>query len=120
MKKSIADLEFKRFKTLEIREDVRKAYDKTQHRLDILKAQMKSEEEKGNKEQAGHIELEVVQVEKEAERYKSQLKAMDLEVTGSKQTNEYPDGYVGINDTLESLRELEKMLHVYVTRELDA
>lgn len=112
--KMIADLEFKRYKTMEIREEVRQAYDQTQHRLDILKQQIKKEEEAKNKEQAEHLDVDVKKVEKDAERYQAQMKQMDLDVVGSRPTSEMPEGYEGINQQLEHLRELGAMIRSYM------
>ena len=47
-------------------------------------------------------------------RYEAQMKQMDLDVYGSKKTNQYPDGVDGIEQQLEALRELEKMCKQYM------
>jgi len=112
----IWDSQFKRFKTLEIREDVRQEYDKSKARLEITETQVKSQKENSTMEAGDVAKLEdqIVMVKRDIERYESQLKAMDLDVFGSKPTNEFPDGISGINDQLDSLRELQIMIKEYI------
>ena len=115
IQKMIWDQEFKRAKTLEIREGIRKAYDESAGRLTVLKQRISSapEKEKGTDE-FKRLEDEVVRLEKEIETYKNQMKQCDLDITGSKQTNEYPEGLVGVDQNLESLRELQAMVKKYI------
>lgn len=129
----ILDLEFKRFKTKEIREEVRQAYDNNKAKLLSLEmriAEEKKEVSSGNAkldgsvvtyekpkmplEEVARLEDEVVRMKRDNERFLGQIKAMDLDVEGSRETNEYPDGVSGINQQLDSLRELEGMLKDYM------
>ena len=116
VQRMIWDSQFKRFKTLEIREDVRQEYDKSKARLEITETQVKSQKENSTMEAGDVAKLEdqIVMVKRDIKRYESQLKAMDLDVFGSKPTNEFPDGISGINDQLDSLRELQIMIKEYI------
>jgi len=49
-------------------------------------------------------------------RYEAQMKKIDLDVHGSKKTNEYPDGLDGVDQTLEYLRELLIMAKDYLKK----
>lgn len=59
-------------------------------------------------------EVERMTVDKD--RYEAQMKAMDIDVHGSQKTNEMPDGYDGIDQQLESLRELLGMIKQYIQK----
>lgn len=116
----ILDLEFKRFKTKEIREEVRQTYDGCKAKLLAIETTIKNQKE-GDKAnptmEAGDVarlEDEVVRLKRDIERYEAQIKAMDIDVEGSGQTNEYPDGIAGINHQLESLHELVGMIKDYM------
>ncbi len=108
----IWDLEFKRFKTQEIREDVRKVYAEAKSRLHKTEEDLKIAQEKGLKkdEGLGALEDQKVLLDRDISRYEAQLKQLDLDVEGSKKTAEFPDGVSGINDQLDSLREVKAML----------
>jgi hypothetical protein len=116
VKKMILDLEFKRFKTREIREEVRQEYDNTKSRLAVLENQVGSEKEKPSlaKDEFKRLEDQQVVMTRDAERYQAQMKHLDVEIEGSPETNEYPDGIQGINSQLESLHELEGMVKDYL------
>ena len=106
------DLEFKRFKTREIREEVRQTYDNQKSRQFSLKEQLNNKELK--KEELANIKDEIERLDVQLKRYEEQMKGLDLEVEGSKPTNELPDGHDGINQTLDSLRELQQMIKDYL------
>lgn len=114
----IEDLVFKRFKTAEIREEVRQTYDTQKAKLLSIETSIKHEREKTeNKMPEGDIarfEDEVVRLKQDIERYEAQIKGMDIDVNGSNPTNEFPEGHVGINQQLDSLRELEGMVKDYI------
>jgi len=117
VKSMILDLEFKRFKTREIREEVRQTYDTSKAKLLSLETTIKQEKDKQGKGMAegdiARLEDETVRLKRDIERYAAQIKAMDIDVEGSRETNEYPDGVAGVNQQLESLHELEGMLKDY-------
>jgi hypothetical protein len=108
----ILDMEFKRFKTREIREEVRQAYDNSKAKMLSIETTIKQEKEspKIDPGDVARLEDEVVRLKRDVERYESQIKAMDIDVDGSKQTNEFPEGVAGINQQLESLHELKGMI----------
>ena len=112
VQRMVWDLEFKRFKTREIREEVRQTYDNQKSRQFSLKEQLNNKELK--KEELANIKDEIERLDVQLKRYEEQMKGLDLEVEGSKPTNELPDGHDGINQTLDSLRELQQMIKSYI------
>lgn len=116
VQKMIWDLEFKRFKTREIREEIRIEYDNLKTKLEMVTTQLKNEQDKPTmpKEELARLDDQKVIIERDIDRYLKQMQGLDLEVEGSKQTAEYPDGMQGINHQLDSLRELDGMLKDYV------
>ncbi len=116
VQKMIWDLEFKRFKTLEIREEVRQEYDSVRSKLSVLETQIKAQKETPTMEKGEIARLDDTKVlfDKDIEKLKEQMKGLDIEVDGSKKTNEFPEGYQGITQQLEALRELQVMLKDYI------
>jgi hypothetical protein len=117
----IQDLLFKRFKTAEIREEVRQTYDQKKAKLLSVETTIKHEREKTdgrqNKMAEGDIarlEDEVIRLKQDIERHEMQLKGIDIDVNGSPRTNEFPEGHDGINQQLDGLRELSGMLKDYI------
>ena|SRR3990167_2063172 len=116
---AIYDLEFKRFKTLEIREGIRKEYDQLRSRLEILSTQIKAESEPGrmkekDKDNFGRLEDQKVLLEKDVEKMQKQMAGLDIEVHGSKPTSEIPEGHNGQIQQLDGLRELVSMIREYI------
>lgn len=105
------DLEFKKAKTQAIREDVRKEYDVRKAQLMTLQEQIKTEKDKGEK---ARLKDEVVRTEQAIERHETQMQGLDMQIHGSKPTNQYPDGYTGITQQIESFIEVEGMLKEYI------
>lgn len=118
VEKTIWDLEFKREKTRSIREEVRVEYDTTKARLELINNQIKDQKEKPTMSEGDikRLDDDKVRIERDLTRYESQMKSMDLEVTGSQPTSELPDGHIGIDHQLESLRELKGMIKEYITK----
>jgi hypothetical protein len=113
-RETIWDLQFKVFKTREIREEIRQEYDMTKSRLAVLEdqiAKFPADKDQGDK---ARLEDDKIRATNDANRYLAQMKELDLEVEGSKKTNEYPDGVNGITHNIDSLRELETMISDYV------
>lgn len=112
----IWDLEFKRSKSQMIREEVRQEYDKNKAKLDVLQSQIKAQKDKPSMEEGDVKRLDdnEVLLKRDIERYEAQMKQIDLDIAGSQPTNEYPDGVSGINDQLDSLRELQQMIKEYI------
>lgn len=112
----IWDLEFKRAKTQMIREEIRMEYDNLKSKLSVLEGEIKTEKEnpKMEKGEAARLDDRKVLIDRDIERFIGQMKGLDLEVNGSKPTEEYRDGVQGINQQLDSLRELQGMLKSYI------
>jgi hypothetical protein len=111
VQKTIWDLEFKRFKTREIREEIRVEYDQMRARIAPLEQALAiaaTEEEKAEATAAKEA------VEGDASRFLAQMKGLDLEIAGSGPTGDYPDGVQGINQQLDALRELQGMIKEYI------
>ena len=142
------DLEFKREKTLMIREDIRREYDGTQAKLQLIKDRLKAQlkdpskvcevhnpgegkekihRSKGkcvceyieNHIEVGEIErlyddIELLEIDRA--RFVDQMKGLDIEVHGSKRTNEYPEGVDGLDQQLGALQELQSMVRQYIKK----
>jgi len=108
--KMIWDLEFKMYKTREIREDVRREYDQQKARLSILEEQIKNWSKDKDEGDRKKLEDQVLLIQRDINRFEQQLKQLDLECEGSKPTNEYPDGVQGISHQIDSLQELKVMI----------
>lgn len=120
VEKMIWDLEFKKFKTKEIREEIRQIFDTNKAKLQAAQERYKKEEKakKLNKDEMNRIDDDIVRLKKDIERNEGQLKSLDLEIYGSKPTAEYPQGVQGIDDQLEGLYELISMIKTYIKRDL--
>jgi len=110
--KMMWDLEFKVFKTQEVREGIRKEYDYMKSRLATIEDQIKNF--KGKDEDKAKLKDDKVRAEKERDRLLSQIKQIDLEVEGSNPTNQYPDGVIGIKEQIGSFYELQAMLREWI------
>ncbi len=112
VQKMIWDLEFKREKTLEIREGLRGEYDAMKARLDAVLGIIKGlpEDKTAWTDEQKQLEDQKVLFERDATRLENQMKELDLDVNGSPKCNEYPDGADGINDQLEALQQLKGLV----------
>ena len=113
------DLEFKRYKTLYVREQIRQEYDALRSRQEILKTQIKAESETGklkdtNLDEFKRLEDDEVRLNNDIEKKVAQMKSLDIEVNGAKPSAENPEGHQGINETLEALRELSNVTKTYL------
>lgn len=116
VQKMIWDMEFKREKTLMIREGIRNEYDAIQSKLHIVNTQIEAlpvNKEKWTDEQKRLDDQKILLI-RDSERLVNQMKSLDLEVYGSKKTNEYPEGVDGIDQQLDALRELQAMIKGYI------
>lgn len=113
VQRMIWDLEFKRHKTLQLREKVRQEYDNLKARLQIIQARLDSMKGKESTDEYKGIQDEQTRANLSLKSYEEQMTAMDTDVNGSPKTNQYPEGYEGINDQLGALRELVVMLKDY-------
>mgnify|MGYP001558675853 CR=1 FL=1 len=112
----IWDLEFKRYKTFYVREQIRKEYDAIRSRLEIVKTQIASEKDKPTMPEGDvkRLEDDEIRMNRDIERKLAQMKDLDAEIHGSKPTAELPEGHQGLNDTLEALRELIQVTKKYI------
>lgn len=116
VQKMIWDLEFKRDKSLMVREEIRREYDGTQTKLDLVLNQIKGlpEDRAGWTDQQKQLDDQKVILERDSETLRNQMKGIDLDVHGSKKTNEFPDGLDGIDQQLEALRQLQSILREFI------
>ena len=114
--KMIWDLEFKRFKTAEIREGVRKEYDNLKSRLFSTEEQVKNFPKDGDKAVLAGMEDQVVILKRDVTRKEDTLKALDAEIDGIKVSKENPDGQIGITENIDSLHELMSMVKDWLKR----
>jgi len=112
---TIWDMEFKRAKTKMIREEIRVEYDNTKAQLEALNRQIKAQATTPTMKEGDikRLDDEKIRIEADLKRYEGQMKDLDLEVEGSQPTNELPEGHIGINHQLDSLRELLIMVKDY-------
>ncbi len=113
--KMIWDFEFKRFKSLEIREEVRMQYDNLKSKIQMLDDRIKVEKEadKLTKDEMARLEDEKVILERDRDRYQAQMVQIDSDVHGVKASAGI-EAMSGIDDQLESLQELKGMLKAYI------
>jgi len=109
------DLISKRFKTLEIREQIRQECDNHKARLESLVQQIKNQTETPTMEEGEIKRLEdnKVILEREINRLTQQMRGLDLDVEGSKPTEEFQNGLEGINHQVDALYELKQMIKAY-------
>lgn len=113
-KKMVWDLEFKTFKTQEIREDIRKEYDFMKSRIDTIDKSIKDFPKKGDQAEKARFEDDKVRAEKDRDRLLAQIKSLDKEINGAAPTMEEPNGASGVKDQIASLKELGVMLKDWI------
>lgn len=106
------DMEFKVFKTREIREEVREQYDTTKAKVFNLE-QLRDAIEAGKPEREP-LQKDIDKLTEDAKRYEGHMRQLDVEVSGAAPSADYPEGALGATDQIESLRELEGMLSDYI------
>lgn len=114
----ILDLEFKRYKTQEIRNEVHSLYDSKKAELLALEEKVKKErkEKKLPEGDIKRIEDDVERSKAEIKKFEEQLKGLDAEIYGLKPSADFPQGHQGIEDQIEALHELQEMLKDYMTK----
>ena len=110
----IWDLQFKVFKTREIRESIRQEYDYMKSRIETLTSQVTNFPKDGDQAEKARIEDQIVLAKRDEERFLQQMKQLDLEIEGARPSEEYPSGVEGVTHQIDSLKELEKMLEDYI------
>ena len=114
--KMIWDLEFKVFKTREVREDIRKEYDQMKARIHNLEQQITQFPKEKDPAEKARLEDDKVRAEANRDRYERQMKMIDNEIDGLKPSSENPDGATGIMEQIDSLQELKGMLTDWLKR----
>lgn len=116
VEKMIEDLIFKRFKTLEIREQIRQEHDNNRARLSSIESQIEVQKTTPTMEQGEIARLDDTKIllQREIDRLQAQMKDLDLEVHGSKPTAEYQNGVEGIDHQIDALYELKQMVKAYL------
>lgn len=122
------DLEFKREKTLQMREDLRREYDGACAKLQVIETQLAALPEDKTKwtDEQKRLEDQKTLLVRDIEGvkngdgtvaragYKDSLRDLDLEVHGSKKTNEFPDGLNGMDQQIEGLVSLQGHLKQFI------
>lgn len=116
VQKMIWDLEFKQEKTLMIREEVRSEFDALQAKMHAIDTQIKAlpEDRKEWTDEQKQLDDQMVISQRDSEALMGQMKGLDVEISGSPKTNEFPEGYNGIVQQIDALRELKEMLRQYI------
>jgi len=116
----IWDLEFKLYKTKEIREEVRQELSNKKAQLETLENQIKSQKEKPTmkEEEAKQLDDRKVFLDKDIQRHIDQLKILDEEIGGVKKSAENPEGSAGLIQQIEALYELKGIIKSYIKTEL--
>lgn len=110
------DLEFKMFKTREIREDIRKEYAQMKARLFAVEEQIKNFPADKDQADKARLEDQKVLLDKDTLRFQAQIEQLDIEVEGTKPTEKYPDGVDGIVQQIGSLKEVQTMLKDWIKK----
>ena len=117
MEKMIEDEQFSRYKTIELKEEVRQEYDQEQSRLSLLDGRIKDKDktikEIGEGEYA-RLEDEKARGEVKINKLKEEMDTLTQKVEGSKPTNEHPAGVIGNNQTIEKLHDLINYVKIYI------
>lgn len=120
--------EFKRFKLSVDREKVRQEYDSDAIKLSVIEAELKSFPEDKSKwtdeqkrlEDKKTLLVQAIDGVRNGDGsiarpgHKDRMRDLDLEINGSKKTNEFPEGIQGISQDLDGLRELRLLVKKYL------
>lgn len=112
IERTIWQLEFQRFKVRELREDIRREYDRSREVIDALNAEIKGREDKGeHHETVNTLKEKREGFLKDVAQFEEQMKALDNEVSGDNQ--EAPS----IEARIDGLQRLGKMMESYMKAE---
>jgi chromosome segregation ATPase len=116
VKRMIWDLEFKRYKIGELREEIRQEYDELKAKRSVLEAQIKSQKENPTKEasEIARLDDQLVLLNKDIEKSENDMKVLDSQVNGIRPSVEYPEGVTGVNQQLGALRDLIPIIKSYI------
>lgn len=106
------ELEFKIFKTREMREEIRGTYDELKAKLFNTEEQLKAIPE--GKDERKAVEDNIAKLNEEIKRYEGQLAMLDREINGEAPTELNPQGSIGVLEQIDSCRELETMFGDYI------
>ena len=110
----IWDLQFKVFKTREVREGIRQEYDYLQSQLQNINLKIEAGPGDGDVGEFNRLADQKELMERDAARFLAQMKHLDLEVEGERPSKDNPEGHEGITMQIDSLRELEIMLKDWI------
>ena len=103
--KALWDLEFKREKSAQVREEIRLKRDRLVETQNHIAQQVKKDGDDASKELA--------KVTDDIKRFEAQINMLDVEIYGKEPTAEDP-GQQGINHQIDSLNELKQMVKDYI------
>lgn len=111
----VMDLEFKRYKVADQREQSRQQYDDLRGRMANLDDQIKKETETPtlDKDERARLDDQKVVFERDIQRLKENMDGFDLEIHGTGASSQYPDGVQGINQQIGVLRDLAELIVEY-------
>lgn len=104
IQKLIWNQEFKRFKALAVREQLRREYDQATDALNRINAQPDNEQAKKDKPM----------VEQKVNQLKGQIDDMDMRLNGVVPNENNPEGLIGITQELESSIEMREYIKAFV------
>lgn len=107
IKKMLWDREFKKFKLLELREEVRKEYDKGLETTDAYKKQIANKD--NTKETTKILEEKLAEMEKYTAKKEEQLKMFDAQISGGDSEEN-----ASVQAEIDGLHELDKMTREYI------
>src|SRR3990167_7888724 len=112
----VEDLQFKKFKTLQIREKEREDYTSICSRLGDINERIKSEkgEPTLSTDEIKGLDDQKALLERDKERKELRLKEIDIEIQGTRPTDEYPDGADGIEQQIELLHNLAHTIDIWL------
>lgn len=108
MQKVIWDLEFKKFKTMQVRENNRRQYDRASDALQRVTVESNAKPE--NKELLAQKE----NIERSVTNIKAEIDTMDQMISGAEPSEINPEGVEGITQKLDSFVELKGYLQRFI------
>jgi len=117
MKCMIEDEKFSRYKTLELREEVRQEYDQEQAKLEHFNKRIEDKDKtikEIGKEEYEKLKDEKIRGEKRLQALKEEMDTLAQSVNGGKPTNEHPAGIIGNSQTIEKLYDLIDTVKSYL------
>lgn len=110
-REAIWGLEFKKFQTIELREQIRKDRDRAKEAVDAFEAELKRDHKEGTTEA---LEKQKAEAQENADRFEAQIKMLDAEVAGRPYVSPEDQGEQGITDNIAALNEMVKMFVSYI------